>query len=67
LHYVKARNELRRVAAGQPAGFLFGTEELARQAAASLRKDGHEILRVDAQENAVCVVVRKDGGAAPAP
>ncbi|MBK8164252.1 MAG: hypothetical protein IPK65_14275 [Gammaproteobacteria bacterium] len=61
LHYVKARNELRRVAAGGPAGFLFGTEELAQQAAASLRKDGHEILRIETQGNAVRVIVRKEG------
>ncbi|MGE0370857.1 MAG: hypothetical protein AB7Q01_03100 [Gammaproteobacteria bacterium] len=43
--------------------FLFGSEELAQQAAASLRKDGHGILRIETQGNAVRVIVRKEGGA----
>jgi sulfite reductase beta subunit-like hemoprotein/TusA-related sulfurtransferase len=59
LHYVKARNELRRIAAGRQVGFLFNTDDLARQASASLRKDGHEILIVETQGNAVRVNVRK--------
>jgi hypothetical protein len=36
---------------------------LARQAAASLQKDGHEILRVEAHGNSMRVTVRKDGSA----
>ncbi|MCC6302260.1 MAG: nitrite/sulfite reductase [Gammaproteobacteria bacterium] len=67
LHYVKARNELRRVTAGATAGFLFGSEQLARQAAESLRKDGHEILSVQERRGGVLVHLRKSAPAEPEP
>lgn len=65
LHYVKARNELRRIPAGTTAGFLFGSEKLAQQAAESLRKDGHEILSVKSRGVGVLVNLRKTGTAGP--
>ncbi|MCC6208335.1 MAG: sulfurtransferase TusA family protein [Gammaproteobacteria bacterium] len=65
LHYVKARNELRRIPTGATAEFLFGSEKLAQQAAESLRKDGHEILSVQSHGDGVLVNLRKGETAGP--
>jgi hypothetical protein len=40
-------------------GFLFASEEAARQASSSLKSDGHDVLAVQPQGGAVRVEVRK--------
>lgn len=46
LHYVKARQALSRMAAGERVAFLFSAGESAEQVRASLAEDGHRVLMV---------------------
>ncbi|HHH35704.1 MAG TPA: nitrite/sulfite reductase [Gammaproteobacteria bacterium] len=61
LHYIKARNALRNYPEGQVIQFLFSAEEPAEQASSSLKSDGHEILAIEEDGDAVRVSVRKAG------
>ncbi len=61
LHYIKARNTLRNYQEGAVIHFLFSAGEPADQASSSLKNDGHEILAVEEEGDAVRVSVRKAG------
>ncbi len=61
LHYIKARNALRKFQPGQVIQFLFSSGEPAEQASSSLKSDGHEILAMEQDGEAVRVSVRKAG------
>jgi len=63
LHYVKARNELRKRDGGEVLDLLFSAQESAQQASSSLASDGHEILSVNpGVRGGICVRVRKKAG-----
>ena len=59
LHYIKARNELRRFGAGEVVNFVFASGEPSEQVSSSLRSDGHEILAVEEQGTTTRIKVRK--------
>ncbi|TPW09039.1 MAG: hypothetical protein FD130_2677, partial [Halothiobacillaceae bacterium] len=44
LHYVKARNELKKLSGGQSVRFILENSEAVTQVASSLKRDGHEIV-----------------------
>jgi len=64
LHYIKARNELRKFNGGEVVDFLFVSGDPSRQVSSSLASDGHEILSVQEQGTATRIKVRKGAGAA---
>jgi dissimilatory sulfite reductase (desulfoviridin) alpha/beta subunit/TusA-related sulfurtransferase len=66
LHYIKARNELRKFNGGEVVDFLFVSGDPSRQVTSSLTSDGHEIVSVQEQGIATRIKVRKgaDAGAA---
>jgi TusA-related sulfurtransferase len=47
LHYIKARNELRKVAPGGVVEFIVMPGEPLQQVSSSLADDGHEIIAVE--------------------
>jgi sulfite reductase (ferredoxin) len=59
LHYIKARNELRKFNGGDEVEFLFVSGDPSQQVSSSLRNDGHEILSVQEQGGATRIKVRK--------
>jgi len=59
LHYIKARNELRKYPAGEVVDFLFVSGDPSQQVRNSLKSDGHEILAVEEQGTATRIKVRK--------
>jgi sulfite reductase (ferredoxin) len=61
LHYIKARNELRRFNDGEIIDFLFTTGEPAEQVSTSLESDGHHILAREEQGSRTRLRVRKAG------
>ena len=65
LHYIKARNELRKFNGGEVVDFLFVSGDPSQQVSSSLKSDGHEIVSIQEQGNATHIKVRKaaDAGA----
>ncbi len=61
LHYVKARQALSRMAAGEQVAFLFAAGESAEQVRDSLAQDGHRVLTVRPQGDTLRVEVAKVG------
>ena len=59
LHYIKARNELRKFKDGDEVDFLFVSGDPSQQVSTSLKSDGHEILSVQEQGTATRIKVRK--------
>ena len=59
LHYIKARNELRKFKGGDEVDFLFVSGDPSQQVSSSLKSDGHEILSVQEQGTATRIKVRK--------
>nr|AMK59265.1 SirA family protein [uncultured bacterium UPO47] len=59
LHYVKARQALSRLAAGERMVFLFTAGESAAQVRDSLAADGHRVLSVEPMGNTLRVEVVK--------
>ena len=59
LHYIKARNELRKFNGGEVVDFLFVSGDPSQQVSSSLKSDGHEIISVQEQGNATRIKVRK--------
>lgn len=59
LHYIKARNELRKYPAGELVDFLFVSGDPSQQVRNSLKSDGHEILEFQEQGTATRIRVRK--------
>jgi sulfite reductase (ferredoxin) len=59
LHYIKARNELRKFKGGDEVDFLFVSGDPSQQVSSSLKSDGHEILSVQEQGSATRIKVRK--------
>jgi sulfite reductase beta subunit-like hemoprotein/TusA-related sulfurtransferase len=64
LHYIKARNELRKFKGGDIVDFLFVSGDPSRQVSSSLASDGHEIISVQEQGTATRIKVRKARDAA---
>ena len=61
LHYIKARNELRRFNDGAIIDFLFTAGEPAEQVSQSLSSDGHFILSREDNGTRTRIRVRKAG------
>lgn len=59
LHYVKARQALSRLAAGERVAFLFAAGESASQVRDSLAADGHHVLTIEPDGNSLRVEVAK--------
>ena len=59
LHYIKARNELRKFNEGEVIEFLFTAGEPAEQVSSSLESDGHHILAKEEQGTKTRIRVRK--------
>jgi sulfite reductase (ferredoxin) len=59
LHYIKARNALRKFQGGDEVDFLFVSGDPSQQVSSSLKSDGHEILSVQEQGDATRIKVRK--------
>lgn len=59
LHYIKARNELRKFGAGDEVEFLFVSGDPSLQVRSSLKSDGHEIISFEEQGTATRIKVRK--------
>ncbi len=59
LHYVKARNELRKLAAGQQVRLILEDQEASRQVSLSLKKEGHTILGSEPAGNHVALRVKR--------
>ena len=59
LHYIKARNALRKFKGGDEVDFLFVSGDPSQQVSSSLESDGHEILSVQDQGAATRIKVRK--------
>ncbi len=61
LHYIKARNELRKYPAGEVIEFLFTAGEPSEQVSSSLASEGHEILDTEQQGDKTRIKVKKAG------
>ena len=61
LHYIKARNELRKFSTGEVVDFLFTAGEPSQQVSSSLASEGHEILETEAQGDKTRIRVKKAG------
>jgi len=61
LHYIKARNELRKFSTGEVIDFLFTSGEPSEQVSSSLASEGHEILETEAQGDKTRIRVKKAG------
>lgn len=61
LHYIKARNELRKYPAGEVIEFLFSAGEPSEQVSSSLASEGHEILDTAEQGDKTRIRVKKAG------
>lgn len=59
LHYVKARQALSRMAAGERVVFLFAAGESAEQVREALAADGHRVLFVEPVGDTLRVEVAK--------
>lgn len=59
LHYIRARNELRKFPAGELVDFLFVSGDPSQQVRNSLKSDGHDIVEVQEQGTATRIRVRK--------
>ena len=59
LHYIKARNALRKFNGGDEVDFLFVSGDPSQQVSSSLKSDGHEILSIQEQGTATRIKVRK--------
>ena len=59
LHYIKARNELRKFKGGEEVDFLFVSGDPSLQVRSSLKSDGHEILSFEEQGTATRIKIRK--------
>ncbi len=66
VHYMKARIEIGKLAAGEEIDFLLEAGESTNQVTESLAKDGHHILTTQAQGAHTRVRVRKSSVAQPA-
>ncbi len=66
LHYIKARNELRKMEAGKIATFVFVSGEPTHTVAASLKTDGHDIIAKEISGDTTRLTVRKAGPVAQA-
>lgn len=66
LHYIKARNELRKFPAGEVVDFLFVSGDPSQQVRNSLKSDGHDIVEVQEQGTATRIRVRKAPAASAA-
>ena len=63
LHYIKARNELRKFNGGEVVDFLFVSGDPSQQVSSSLKNDGHEIVSIQEQGDATRIKVRKAANA----
>jgi len=61
LHYIKARNELRKFSTGEVIDFLFTSGEPSEQVSSSLASEGHEILETEAEGDKTRIRVKKAG------
>lgn len=61
LHFIKARNELRKFSAGDVIEFLFTAGEPSEQVSSSLASEGHEILDTAQQGEKTRIRVKKAG------
>jgi len=59
LHYVKARQALSRMTAGERVAFLFSAGESAEQVRESLAQDGHRVLAIETYGDTLRVEVAK--------
>ena len=59
LHYVKARNELRKMASKQKVKLILEDDEARRQVATSLKKEGHDILEHEPAGEFVALYVQR--------
>jgi len=59
LHFVKARNEMRKLANGEKITFLFESGEPSHQVTASLKKEGHDIINSKAKGDLTSITVKK--------
>ena len=59
LHYIKARNELRKYSEGDTVAFLLDNGESVDQVSTSLASDGHQIIDTQPQGNVTVIKVRK--------
>ncbi len=59
LHFVKARNEMRKLASGERVTFLFESGEPSHQVTASLKKEGHDIINSEAKGDLTAITVKK--------
>ncbi len=59
LHYVKARQALSRLAAGERVAFLFAAGESAEQVRDGLSADGHRVLAIEPDGDSLRVEVAK--------
>ena len=59
LHYVKARNELRKLASEQLVRLILEDEEALRQVSSSLKKEGHDILDNEPVGEFVALMVKR--------
>ena len=59
LHYIKARNKLRKFNGGEVVDFLFVSGDPSQQVSSSLKSDGHEIVSIQEQGTATRIKVRK--------
>ncbi|NOY62252.1 MAG: hypothetical protein GXP10_03680, partial [Gammaproteobacteria bacterium] len=59
LHYIKARNELRKFDVGNEVTFIFDSDESAEQVSNSLANDGHTILPLE-QADPTSIKVRRE-------
>ncbi len=59
LHYIKARNALKEFQSGDVVIFLLDSGESATQVSGSLESDGHEILSVNANDDAPLIKMCK--------
>ena len=66
LHYIRARNELRKFSAGELVDFLFVSGDPSQQVRNSLKSDGHDIVEVQEQGTATRIRVRKTSAASAA-
>jgi len=60
LHFVKARNEMRKLEPGKIITFLFESGEPSHQVTVSLRKEGHDILNNEVQGKLTYITVKKE-------
>lgn len=60
LHFVKARNEMRKLEHGDIVTFLFESGEPSHQVTVSLKKEGHDILTSEVRGDLTYITVKKE-------